>query len=210
MIWQVSMISGTLGTLFNDGLQYLYDAHQQGAEQAAANVKTSTSPRLRALLRSGTKRNLVQARRLERVFKLAGLAPHGRHDLGMEGIAKANQAMVGQMPDGAGRDLLNIAAGQAAAHLFLANYGTLRSYARLLGNRKAARLLRRTQNETSAIDQRLTKLARRLSKRSGSPGYGRAGAIPTVAVHPGASLAAMAGGSGVAALAARYWNGRTG
>ena len=202
------MTPGTLGTLFNDGLQYLYGAHQQGAEQAAANVKTSSSPRLRALLRSGSKQNLAQARRLEKVFELAGLAPHGRHDLGMEGIAKANQAMVGQMPDEAGRDLLNIAAGQAAAHFFLANYGTLRSYAQLLGNRKAARLLRKTRNETSAIDQRLTKLARRLSKQSGSPGHGRAAAIPTVAVVR--QVAAMAGGIGVAALAARYWNGRTG
>ena len=193
------MISGTLGTLFTDGLQYLHGAHHQGAKQAAANVRTSTSPKLRSLLRSGAKRNLAQARRLEKVFKVAGLRPDGRQDPAMQGIVEANQALVGQAPDGVARDLVNIASGQVAAHFYLATYGTLRSYARLLGNRKAARLLGRTLNETGAVDRTFTKLARRLSRGSGSADHGRAAAGR--GRRPVATVMAMAGGIALAALA---------
>lgn len=193
------MISGTIGTLFTDGLQYLYGAHQQGAKQAAANVRTSTSPKLRAMLKAGTKRNLAQARRLEKVFKVVGLRPEGRPDPAMQGIVEANQTLLGQAPDPAARDLVNIASGQVAAHFFLATYGTLRSYAQLLGDKKAARLLGRTLKETGAVDRTFTGLARQLSRRSGSISYGgnatrrgRGSVAAVVAALGGIAVAAFA------------------
>ena len=192
------MTSGTLGTLFTDGLQYLYGAHHQGAKQAAANVRTSSSPKLRSMLRSGAKRNLAQARRLEKVFKAAGLVPGGQHDPAMQGIVEANETLVGQAPAGVARDLVNIASGQVAAHFYLATYGTLRSYAQLLGNKKAARLLGRTLNETGTVDRTFTRLARRLSRQPAPAGTGvgrRSGKRPV------ATVVAMLGGIAVAALA---------
>lgn len=199
------MISGTLGTLFTDGLHYLHGAHHQGARQAAANIRTSTSPRLRAALRADAKRNLQQARRLEKVFKEAGLRPDGRTDPAMQGIVDANQSLAGQAPDPVARDLVNIASEQVAAHFFLATYGTLRSYARLLGNKKAAKLLKRTLSETGAADRTLTRLAGRLSRRSGSPDYDRGGR----GGRRFAAVLAMLGGVAVAALATRGTGDRT-
>ena len=192
------MISGTIGTLFTDGLQYLHGAHQQGAKQAAANVRASTSPKLRAMLRNGAKRNRAQARRLEKVFKVAGLRPDGRKDPAMQGIMDANDALVAQAPDPVARDLVNIASGQVAAHFYLATYGTLRSYAQLLGHRKAARLLGKTLGETGSLDRAFTRLARRLSRQSGAAGRdgGRKGGR-----RPVATVVAMLGGIAVAALA---------
>ncbi len=193
------MISGTIGTLFTDGLQYLYGAHHQGAKQAAANVRSSTSPKLRSMLRSGAKRNLAQARRLEKVFKVAGLRPDGRPDPAMQGIVDANEALVGQAPNGIARDLVNIASGQVAAHFYLATYGTLRAYAQLLGHKKAARLLGRTLGETGTVDRTFTRLARRLSRQSGPAGYDGAGRRG--GTRPVATVVAMLGGIAVAALA---------
>ena len=199
MIGQAPMISGTLGTLFTDGLQYLYGAHQQGAKQATANVRTSTSPKLQAMLKAGAKRNLAQARRLEKVFKVAGLRPEGRPDPAMQGIVEANQALVGQAPDPAARDLVNIASGQVAAHFFLATYGTLRSYAQLLGDKKAARLLGQTLKETGAVDKTFTSLARQLSRRSGSISY--TGTRAGRGKGTMAAVLAALGGIAVAAIA---------
>ena len=187
------MASRTLSTLFAEGLQSLYGAHRQGAEQAAANVKTSTSPALRSMLRAGAKQNLAQARRLETVFKSAGLAPKGRRDPAMQGIADANEAMLAQAPGAAARDLATIASGQVAAHFYLATYGTLRSYAQLMGNKKAVKLLSKTLNETSAIDAGFTKLARSLTKRSGA-------AVPRAA-RPGMSAPGLLGVALLAVLA---------
>ena len=50
---------------FSKGLQLLYGAHQQGAKQAAANRGTSTSPKLRQMLHTGTRQNEQQVQRLE-------------------------------------------------------------------------------------------------------------------------------------------------
>ena len=195
------MASGRLDSLFNDGLQSLYGAHHQGARQAAANIKTSSSRKLRSMLRAGSKRNLAQARRLETVFRTAGLVPKGQHDAAMQGIVDANETLVGQAPDAAARDLVNIASGQVAAHFYLATYGTLRSYARLLGHRKAVGLLGKTMRETSAVDRSFTKLAQALSRQPGS-----VSAQPvrtwTGAIRPVATVAALTGMALLAAFAA--------
>ena len=79
------------------GLCFLYGAHQQGSAQAAANQRTSTSPKLRSMVKAGAKANLDQARRLEGVFASAGLQPHGKHDKAMQSIIDgALKAMRGE------------------------------------------------------------------------------------------------------------------
>ncbi len=180
--------------LFSEGLCSLYGAHQQGSAQAAANQRTSTSPKLRSMLKAGAKANLDQARRLEGVFASVGLRPHGNHDKAMQGIIDANNAVVARTRDPAARDLLNIELGQVAAHFYLATYGTLRTYAEASGNRAAVRLLQRTLDETGLIDREFSRLAGRLTSQSGSPGYG-CETVPaaTVAMHPAVAFATVLG-----------------
>ena len=186
------MSSQVVRELFSEGLRFLYGAHQQGSAQAAANQRTSTSPKLRSMLKAGAKANLGQARRLERVFASAGLQPHGKHDKAIQGIVDANNALVARTHDPAARDLLNIELGQAAAHYYLATYGTLRSYAEALGNRAAVRLLQRTLDETGLIDREFSRLAGRLASQSGASGYGRE-RVPatTLAMHPAVAVATV-------------------
>ena len=188
------MSSQAVRELFSEGLRFLYDAHQQGSAQATANQRTSTSPKLRSMLKAGARANLDQARRLERVFTSAGLRPHGKHDKAMQGIIDANNALVARTRDPAARDLLNIELGQVAAHFYLATYGTLRNYAEALGNREAVRLLQRTLDETGLIDREFSRLAGRLTSQSGAPSYGRE-VVPatTAAMHPAVTFATVLG-----------------
>ncbi len=188
------MSSQAVRELFSEGLRFLYGAHQQGSAQAAANQQTSTSPKLRSMLKAGARANLDQARRLEKVFASAGLQPHGEHDKAMQGIIDANNALVARTRDPAARDLLNIELGQVAAHFYLATYGTLRTYAEALGNRAAVRLLQRTLDETGLIDREFSRLAGRLTSQSGIAGYGRE-IVPatTVAMHPAVTFATVLG-----------------
>ncbi len=181
------MAGYTVKMLFSEGLEYLYGAHRQGAAQAAANERTSISPKLRAMLRAGARANLDQACRLESVFRSAGLPPRARHDRAMQGIIDANNARIAATRDPAARDLINIELGQVAAHFYLATYGTLRAHAEQLGNGTAVRLLQRTLDETGLIDREFTRLARRLAGQSGAGGYGGEAALrTTIAMHPGA------------------------
>ena len=187
------MAGRTVETLFSEGLAYLYGAHRQGAAHAAASERTSASPKLRAMLRAGARANLDQARRLEGVFRSAGLRPCARHDRAMQGIIDANNARVAATRDPAARDLINIELGQVAAHFYLATYGTLRDHAERLGNREAARLLQRTLDETGLIDREFSRLARRLAGRPGAGGHGHEAAPRTAAMHPGMLAAATTG-----------------
>jgi ferritin-like metal-binding protein YciE len=52
-----------------------------------------------------------------------------------------------------------IAAAQHVEHYEIAGYGCVRTYADLLGNKKAAQLLQKTLDEEKQTDQKLTKLA---------------------------------------------------
>jgi len=59
------------------------------------------------------------------------------------------------------RDAWLIATAQRVKHHEIANYGTVRTYAQLLGFTHAAQLLQQTLDEERAADQQLTQLAER-------------------------------------------------
>lgn len=175
--------------LLEDELRVLLGAHHQGAAQAARNHGTSTHPKLKRMVSAGSKANLVQAKRLEEVLVSMGATPYPRHDAGMQGICDTNESEVASNKHPATRDLLNIAYGQVAAHFYIAKYGTLRSIARALGQRKAVKLLSKTLSETYAIDREFTHLYEHLLSRRISSRYpGETALRATAAMHPALTM----------------------
>ena len=55
-----------------------------------------------------------------------------------------------------------IAAAQRVEHYEMAGYGVVRTFAKLLGNEDAARLLQETLEEEGAADKKLTQVAERI------------------------------------------------
>ena len=151
-----------LDTVFVQGLQALYGAHRLGAAQAASARRTAASPKVRSLLADGSHRSYRQAHRLAKIFRSMGLRPTVRENPAMEGIRDTNVAMAAHAPGPVARDLAHVAAGQMAMHYYGASYGTLREYARAIGNRKAAKLLDKTLAETKRADRHHTAVARGL------------------------------------------------
>ena len=165
--------------LFVEGLRQLYAAHHQGAEQARQNVGSSSLPKLKRMLKAGSELNLVQAKRLEPIFKSLGRDIENRTDRAMGGIADTM------------RDLANIGSGQVAAHFYIATYGTLRAFAKALGLRDAMAIFDRTSAETRKIDVALTALAARIIADAGDSSYPSESALYTsVAMHPVRTAAA--------------------
>lgn len=155
-----------LNELLSNGLQMVYAAHYQGAAQAEANHSTSTAPELRSFLEAGAKKNREQAVRLEKVFKALGLMPTGTPDQTMQAIIDTNNTLIVQTSNPTERDLINISAGQHAAHFYLATYGALRHYAEVLGRTKVVSLLQKTLDETGAVNKQLTKLSDGIIRQS--------------------------------------------
>jgi len=60
---------------------------------------------------------------------------------------------------GALRDAMMITAAQKVEHYEIATYGTVRTYAQILGEKSVARLMAQTLKEEKAADRKLTAIA---------------------------------------------------
>src|SRR6185503_17305788 len=99
--------------------------------------------------------------RLHRVFKAVGAKPTRGSSAAVEALVAEGQRLMARHMDRDVRDAWLIATAQRVEHLEIANYGTVRTYAQLLGFTSAAQLLQQTLDEERAADQRLTQLAER-------------------------------------------------
>ena len=162
------MSNYVLNELLSNGLEMVYAAHHQGAAQVDANVNSSSTPELKSTLQTGAKQNRKQAERLEKIFKLLKLEAKGTPDQAMQGVIDTNNSLIAQTANPTERDLINISAGQHAAHFYLATYGALRHYAKQLGRDKVAGLLQKTLDEFGETNKQLTALAKQIVNHSRS------------------------------------------
>jgi ferritin-like metal-binding protein YciE len=77
-------------------------------------------------------------------------------------IDESNQIMEAK-GDGAARDAALIAAAQKVEHYEIAGYGTVRTFAQLLGLDEAADLLQETLDEEATADEKLTEIAHNIN-----------------------------------------------
>lgn len=153
------MVSEALRELFNQGLQAVYDAEKQSLAAAPAVADTASTSELRGMLQTQTQQGERQVTRLEEAISQAGLTPSGIENKIAQGILAGSQQIMDAAPDPLSRDAGIIAAGQIMLHYFLATYGTLRSYAQVLGETEVAELCQQNLEERKQQDQRLTQLA---------------------------------------------------
>lgn len=84
----------------------------------------------------------------------------------MEGLGEEGSEIMDEDIDAEARDAGLISAAQRVEHYEMAVYGTLRTYANILGEKKAASLLQETLNEEKETDQKLTNLAEKINIRA--------------------------------------------
>ena len=77
----------------------------------------------------------------------------------MKGIISEGEEFVKAKGDEDTIDAGLISAAQRVEHYEMAAYGTLRTYARVLGHEDQARLLQSTLEEEAATDEKLTRIA---------------------------------------------------
>jgi ferritin-like metal-binding protein YciE len=102
-----------------------------------------------------------QIQRLDRVFRAVGARPARGSSKALEAIIADGERLMARHMDRDVRDAWLIATAQRVEHLEIANYGTARTYAQLLGYTYAGQLLQQTLDEERAADERLTLLAER-------------------------------------------------
>ena len=97
--------------------------------------------------------------RIEQAFEILGKPAKAKKCEAIEGLIKEAEEMMGDFEDSKALDAALIDAAQKVEHYEIATYGSLITWARLLGEDKVANLLHETLEEEKSCDEKLTDLA---------------------------------------------------
>jgi uncharacterized protein DUF892 len=152
----------TLREMFVDNLQgSLFDRkpdHQGAPEDDQGGIFSAVEGRIRrarsAVPRPGSE--------LGQDFQAVGV-PGGKKCKGKEGLLEEGEKLMEEDAEPEVLDAGLIAAAQHVEHYEIAGYGCVRTYAELLGDKNAAKLLQQTLDEEKETDEKLSMLARRMN-----------------------------------------------
>jgi ferritin-like metal-binding protein YciE len=149
----------TFNDLFVHTLRDIYYAENQIVKALPTMIEKATDRRLKQGFEQHLKETQNQIVRLERVFDLHGVDVKGVDCPAIDGILTEANDVAGEVADKDVLDAALIAAAQAVEHYEITRYGTLVSWAQLLGRNDGATLLSQTLEEEKATDAKLTALA---------------------------------------------------
>jgi ferritin-like metal-binding protein YciE len=155
----------SLQDLYVEELRDLYSAESQILETLPKMIGAASRPELKQSFQTHLEQTRGQVQRLEQSFQTLGQSPQGKTCKGMQGLLAEGQEMIKHDADAAVRDAGLISAAQRVEHYEIAGYGTVRTYANLLGRSDEAQLLQQTLNEEGETDKKLTRLAEGLVNR---------------------------------------------
>jgi ferritin-like metal-binding protein YciE len=155
-----------LNELYIDELKDIYNAENQLVKALPKMAKAATSEELRTGFEEHLEQTRGHVQRLEQIFKELGEKPSGKKCKGMEGLVAEGQEMMGEDFEDDVMDAALISAAQRVEHYEIAAYGTVRTYAELLGEDTAVQLLEQTLEEEKETDQKLTDMASEINVKA--------------------------------------------
>jgi len=155
-----------LKELYIDELKDIYNAENQLVKALPKMAKAANSEELRTGFEEHLEQTRGHVQRLEQIFKELGEKPSGKKCRGMEGLVAEGQEIMGEDFEDDVMDAALISAAQRVEHYEIAAYGTVRTYAELLGEDTAVQLLEQTLEEEKETDQKLTDMASEINVRA--------------------------------------------
>ncbi len=144
--------------LFLNGLKYVYDAEQQLTEGLPKLAQASSTPELRQAFEQHLQETKEHVTRLQQVFKQMGQQPEGNSNAVLKQMSQEAEQMIKNMDQSPVRDAALIVAGNQVEHYEMASYGSLRTFAELLGKQEVVQILQKTLEEEKKADALLTKI----------------------------------------------------
>lgn len=164
------MKESSLKELYLKELRDSYDAEKQITKALPKMAKAASSSQLRQGFEEHLEQTKNHIARLEEIFEALDESPKGETCDGMEGLIEEGSNIMEEGLDPEALDAGLIAAAQRVEHYEMAAYGTLRTYANILGDKEAASLLQETLDEEKATDQKLTGLAEKINIKAAAAG----------------------------------------
>lgn len=160
------MRKDSLRQLYVDELRDLYNAETQLVKALPKMAKASSNAELRQGFEEHLRQTSEQVSRLEQIFDMLGEKPTGKKCLGMEGLVKEGAETMQEDYEDAVMDAAIIGAAQRVEHYEIAGYGTVRTFAELLGESEHVSLLEQTLEEEKQTDEKLTQLAENINSEA--------------------------------------------
>jgi ferritin-like metal-binding protein YciE len=149
----------SLRELYVEELKDLWSAENQILKGLPRMIKAASHPQLKRAFTKHEAQTRQQVKRLERICKDLGESPRGKKCVGMEGLIQEAKDLLSDKPEPNVLDAGLISAAQHVEHYEMAGYGTVRTWAKLLGYEDHVTLLQQTLDEEKATDQLLTDIA---------------------------------------------------
>jgi ferritin-like metal-binding protein YciE len=149
-------------------LNDLLSAEQQLIEALPQMQEKASDRQLKAAFRSHLAQTRGHEKRVAQALKQLGEEADAKTCEAMEGLLEEGQELMESADAGALLDAMLITAAQKVEHYEIATYGTVRTYARVIGERGVAKLLEQTLKEEKAADKKLTSIAEGAVNRKAS------------------------------------------
>ena len=148
-----------LRDLFEDELKDIYWAEKALTKAIPKMAKNATSEELVNALKEHLGVTNGHVERLEESFRILGKTARAKKCEAMAGLVKEGEEIMENTEEGVVRDAGIISAAQKVEHYEIATYGTLRAFAKTLGEDEVATLLQQTLDEEKEADETLTEIA---------------------------------------------------
>jgi ferritin-like metal-binding protein YciE len=149
----------SLQDLMIEEMRDLYNAETQLTKALPKMAKKASNPQLRKAFETHLRETEGHVQRLQKIFDKLGKKPTGKKCAAMAGLVEEGKEMMGEDMDEETMDAALISIAQKVEHYEIASYGTVRTWANLLGDEQTAKLLQQTLDEEGKTDKLLTQMA---------------------------------------------------
>ena len=153
----------SLADLFHETLRDIYYAEKKLTKTLPKMAKKASSQELSTAITDHLRETEGHVERLEQIFAMIEKPARAKKCPAMDGLIEEGDEVAAGAEDDATRDAGIIASAQTVEHYEIARYGTLATWAELLGYADAKELLGQTLEEEKAADEKLTGLAEEIN-----------------------------------------------
>jgi ferritin-like metal-binding protein YciE len=159
----------SLRKLYIDQLRQLHSAETQITDALPKMIEKSTSPDLKRALETHLQETKAQVGRLEQILQQSTGKVESKKNKGIAALITEGEDIIEDAVDNSVRDAGIIAAAQKVEHYEIAAYGTVRSWAEILGETQPSELLDQTLDEEKHADEVLTTISDSANTQADQP-----------------------------------------
>jgi ferritin-like metal-binding protein YciE len=148
-----------LQDLLKEELKDVLHAENQILKALPKMIKAASNEQLQDAMGQHLEETKEHVNRVEQVMEMLGMSIKGKTCKAMQGIIEEGKEVMGEDAEDDVMDAALIGAAQKVEHYEIATYGTLCTYADVLGLKDAKRLLGQNLEEEKQTDQKLSELA---------------------------------------------------